>query len=481
MLNLRDAAKPSERLRTVWEPQPGFQTAFVDCPVFEVFGGGARGGGKTEAVIGDWALHADQYGPDAIGLMIRRTRVELDETFERAKQLYSKIGVHATYSPRRFVFPNGARITYAYLERDADAEAYQGWSTTRVYVEEAGNFPSPTPIMKLMATLRSGAGVPVGMRLTGNPGGSGHQWLRARYIDPEPTGWKTITDQNTGLERIFIPSRVTDNKYLGDDYVQRLKASGSPELVRAWLYGDWQVVAGSFFPEFSLDRHVIAPRTLPQHWARFRSFDWGSARPFACLWWAVSDGSMHDIARGALVNYREWYGMRPGEPNVGLKLTAEAVAAGIREREADDPQPMNGVADPAMFAEDGGPSIAQRMHQAGVHFRPADNKRVPQRGAMGGWDQVRSRLVGDADERPMLLLFSSSRDLIRTLPALQHDDARPEDVDTDMEDHAPDSLRYACLSRPFVQDAPPVVIVDSWDRAFQRAALAEAPDSWRVA
>jgi hypothetical protein len=263
--------------------------------------------------------------------------------------------------------------------------------------------------------------------------------------------------------------------------VQRLKASGSPELVRAWLLGDFSVVSGAFFPEFSLDRHVIAPRTLPQHWARFRSFDWGSARPFACLWWAVSDGSMHDIARGALVNYREWYGMRPGEPNVGLKLTAEAVAHGIRERETDDPQPMNGVADPAMFAEDGGPSIAQRMHQAGVHFRPADNKRVPQRGAMGGWDQVRSRLVGDADERPMLLLFSTSRDLIRTLPALQHDDARPEDVDTDMEDHAPDSLRYACLSRPFVQDAPVVQVRDSWDAAFQRAALAEAPDSWRVA
>jgi hypothetical protein len=413
--------------------------------------------------------------------MVRRTRTELDETFERARAIYAKIGAHVTYSPRRITMPNGARITYAYLERDADAESYQGASYTRVYVEEVGNFPSPAPIMKLMATLRSGGGVPVGMRLTGNPGGSGHQWVRSRYVDHAPQGWQIITDPSTGLERMFIPSRVEDNKYLGADYVQRLRASGSPELVRAWLSGDWSVVSGSFFPEFSLDRHVIAPRTLPQHWARFRSFDWGSARPFACLWWAVSDGSMHDIARGALVNYREWYGMRPGEPNVGLKLTAEAVAAGIRERETDDPQPMNGVADPAMFAEDGGPSIAQRMHQVGVHFRPADNKRVPQRGAMGGWDQVRSRLVGDADERPMLLLFSTSRDLIRTLPALQHDDARPEDVDTDMEDHAPDSLRYACLSRPFVQDAPPVVVRDSWDVAFQRAAMAEAPDSWRVA
>src|SRR4029077_2899793 len=301
----------------------------------------------------------------------------------------------------------GARLTFAYLERDADAELYQGASYTRVYIEEAGNFPSPVPIMKLMATLRSGAGVPTGIRLTGNPGGPGHQWVRARYIDPEPVGWKIIRSDE-GLDRIYIPSRVGDNVYLGADYVQRLRASGSPELVRAWLEGDWSVVSGAFFPEFAMSRHVIAPRALPVHWPRFRSFDWGSARPFACHWWAVSDGSLNDIARGALVNYREWYGMKPGEPNVGLRMTAESIAAGIRDREQDDPQPMIGVADPAMFAEDGGPSIAQRMIGAGVIFRPADNKRVAGRGAMGGWDQLRQRLTGDADERPMLLFFATS-------------------------------------------------------------------------
>jgi hypothetical protein len=470
-------------LLTAWSPQPGPQSAFVDCPVFECFFGGARGGGKTEAVIGEWALHAAQYGADAIGLMIRRTRVELDETFERAKSIYTKLGVHATYNPRRFIFPNGARITYAYLERDDDAESYQGWSTTRVYIEEAGNFPSPAPIMKLMATLRSGAGVPVGIRLTGNPGGSGHQWLRARYIDPAPLGWRVLRDA-TGLERIYIPSRVADNAYLGTDYVQRLSASGSPELVRAWLYGDWSVVSGAFFPEFSADRHIMAPRALPEHWARFRSFDWGSARPFAVHWWAVSDGSLPDIARGCLVCYREWYGMKPNEPNVGLRMTAEQVAEGIRERERDDPRPKDGnvigVADPSIFAEDGGPSIASRMTRAArIIFRPGDNKRVPQRGAMGGWDQVRARLVGDADDRPMVVLFATCRDLIRTLPAMQHDASRAEDIDTESEDHAVDSLRYAMMSRPYVRDMERPKPVDSWDAAFARD---EQPlRDWRVA
>jgi hypothetical protein len=425
--------------------------------VFEVFFGGARGGGKTDGVLGEWAQHAQRYAKDAIGLMVRRTRVELGETFERARALFGPLGASFTTVPMRCVMPNGARLTFAYLERDADAESYQGHSYTRVYVEEAGNFPSPKPILKLMATLRSGAGVPCRIRLTGNPGGPGHQWVKARYIDPAPAGMEVLADPETGLDRVYIPSRVTDNRHLGSDYVQRLRASGSPELVRAWLEGDWSVISGAFFPEFSLARHVIAPRELPSHWTRFRSLDWGSARPFSVGWWAVSDGTVSDIPRGALVRYREWYGMQPGQPNVGLKMTAEAVAQGIASREADDGVIGISVADPAIFASDGGPSIAERMAQAAkIRFRPADNARVPRNGAMGGWDQVRQRLKGDAEGRPMLLMFSTCVDLIRTLPALQHDGSRAEDVDTEGEDHAPDEARYACMSRPLTREAPKV-------------------------
>src|SRR5215475_10987357 len=298
------------KVRVVWSPlgNPA-QLRLLKCQVFEIFFGGARGGGKTDGVLGEFGAHASRYGKDAIGLMVRRTRAELVETIERSREIYGPLKWEFNETEKMWRAPDGARLRFAYLERDHDADLYQGHSYTRVYVEEAGNFPSPAPIMKLMATLRSGAGVPGGMRLTGNPGGPGHQWLRSRYIDPAPLGWKVLTDQG-GLERIYIPSRVADNKYLGADYVQRLKASGSPELVRAWLEGDWSVVSGAFFPEFSLDRHVIAPCVLPDHWPRFRSFDWGSARPFSCGWWAVSDGSLPSIARGALVRYREWYGMR---------------------------------------------------------------------------------------------------------------------------------------------------------------------------
>jgi hypothetical protein len=453
---------------TVWQAQPGPQTALIACPVFEVFFGGARGGGKTDGVLGDFLEHADTYGEHAIGLMIRRQRTELIETIERSRAIYTPLGWAYHEQEKMWRAPNGARLRFAYLERDADAEGYQGHSYTRLYVEEIGNFPSERPILKLMATLRSGAGVPVGFRATGNPGGPGHQWVRRRYIDPAPLGWKVVADPLTGLERVYIPSRVSDNRYLGEGYVQQLKASGSNELVRAWLEGDWSVVEGAFFDCWSNEKHVIRPFPIPQDWLRFRSADWGSASPFSVGWWAVAGDDFDAMAgagasdagvsggvlsgrrripRGALVRYREWYGA--SAPNTGLKLTAEEVAKGILQREKGDTITY-GVLDPAAFNQDGGPSIAERMASSTdgqVWFRRADNRRVPQRGAMGGWDQMRARLIGT--ERPMIYCFSTCVDSIRTIPALQHDLDKPEDLDTTGEDHAADEWRYACMSRPY--------------------------------
>ena len=437
----------------VWRPNPGPQTLLLTCPVFEVFYGGARGGGKSDAVLGDWIAHAGRYGEGASGLMVRRELTQLYDLIERSRQLYKPLGWKLTDNVWRA--PNGARLRFAYLERDQDADAYQGHSYTRVYVEEAGTFPRAAPILKLMATLRSGRGIPCGMRLTGNPGGPGHQWVKARYIDPAPLGWAVqksefenpFTGEKVSRDRVFIPSHLSDNPHLGSEYVANLYQSGSPELVRAWLQGDWDVIDGAYFPEWNPLKHVVAPIELPSYWARIRAMDWGSARPFAVLWGAVSDGSLARFPRGSLVIYREWYGWN-GKPNEGLRLTAPEVGSGIKRREADETI-ADQVLDPAAFAEDGGPSIAERM---GLGWRPADNARVGRLGAMGGWDQVRERLKGDGE--PMVYVFSTCTHLIRTLPALQHDPHRAEDVNTESEDHAPDALRYLCMSRPWVRNPP---------------------------
>lgn len=444
------------------------QAAYVTCPVFEVFYGGARGSLKTEGTLGDWLAHAATYGEDAAGLMVRRTREQLRETFERAKRLFVPLGFHP--AGHTITSPQGARLRFAYLERDAHAENYQGDNNTRVYVEELGNFPSPAPVFKLMATLRSTKRVPCGFRGTGNPGGPGHGWVKARYITPQRRGWKIVaepfvnpwTDETVMRERIFIPGRITDHNLLGAEYVANLQMSGSPELVRAWLDGDWDVVAGAYFPEFSAGRHVLVDRTFPAAWKRFTATDWGSARPFWTGWFVIvqtelraqtETGAMMTLLPGAIVCYREWYGedaTRPGQ-NLGLKLSIEEWARGVLERTGEDEIAYH-VVDSSMFDEDGGPSLAERAMKVRVggqklSLRRADKRRLP------GWNQVRYRLRGDfgpTHSPPMLFFTQFCAAAIRTLWSLQHNDvtSRFEDADTDGEDHAPDGVRYACMSRP---------------------------------
>ena len=219
--------------------------------------------------------------------------------------------------------------------------------------------------------------------------------------------------------------------------------------MRAWLDGDWSVTLGAFFDCWDTKRHVIPPFEIPKDWMRFRSMDWGSASPFSVGWWAiVQDDYQCDsgvLPRGCMVRYREWYGMRPGEPNVGLKLHAEEVGKGIPEREKDE-SITYGVLDPSAFAEDGGPSIAERIGTGTggkIWFRQADNTRVRAR--------RHRRLGSDAGAAgrqrrrpPMLVVFSTCIDFIRTVPFLQHDPDRHEDVMTDSEDHAADECTL-CL------------------------------------
>jgi hypothetical protein len=288
--------------------------------------------------------------------------------------------------------------------------------------------------------------------------------VKGRYIDPAPQGYVPVLerDEQTGLtlSRVFIPAKLKDNAPLMESdptYVLRLKQSGSEALVRAWLEGDWSVIEGAFFDCWS-PKMVLRPFAVPEDWTRFRSGDWGSARPFSFGWWAIVPDEYETpdgvwLPRGALVRYREWYGAKG--PNEGLKLHAEDVGKGLAERERGE-KVGYGVLDPAAFAEDGGPSIAERLLRGSggkVLFTRADNKRVGERGAMGGWDQMRARMVGE-EGRPAIYCFATCVDSIRTIPALQHDPDRPEDLDTDGEDHAGDDWRYGCMSRPYVKPTP---------------------------
>jgi hypothetical protein len=516
----------AEKLESVWRPQPGPQTWLLTCPIFEILFGGARGGGKSDGVLGEFASHADMYGQGAVGLCVRRERTQLRELIERSKMIYSPLGAKFNEVDKMWRFPNGARLTFAYLENDSDAMSYQGHSYSRVYVEEMGTFPNEAPIKKLIATLGRNPSVPSKFIATANPGGPGHLWIKQRYIDPAPLGMKIIpteyknpfTDAIFIKERIFIPSKVTDNKFTNtDEYIANLYMSGSDELVKAWLLGDWNAVLGAFFPEWNASKHIIKRFNIPNTWTKFMSMDWGSAKPFSVGWWAVvpDEFDFMDyeskyygqppkiepifgsrpliLPKGAIVRYKEWYGApkdKEGKtvPNTGVKLTAEEVAAGICLREQSEPRNENGrariayrVIDPSAYKEDGGPSIAERMgsYPYHIHFQKADNSRTAKAGALGGWDALRQRLKGE-DGRPMIYFMDNCVEAIRTLPALQHDELKPEDVDTTGEDHAPDEIRYACMSRPYSRPTGDNLIRDILkrkDNTFGAIAILDSLDA----
>ena len=449
------AVAPIEPTEYAWRPQEGPQHALIHCPYSEVLFGGARGGGKTDGILGKYALKEKRYGKGFNGCFFRQEMPQQDDLIDRAREIYGRMGSYWNEQKKQFFLPHGGRLRFRPLESVKDAEKYQGQNLSDAAVEEAGNYPLSAPIDLLFGCLRSSKGVPTQLILSANPGGPGHQWIKQRFIDPAPKGMtRLVRKLQNGAEHLamYIPSKLSQNRILmasDPEYANRLHLVGSDELVKAWLEGDWSVIAGAFFPEFRSSRHVIKPFEIPKHWARIRCADWGSAKPFCVLWFAVSDGTIPGIARGCMVAYREWYGWN-GKANEGCRKTAEEVGEGIRALERDDPDMADAVIDPATCSRDGGPSINERID---CGFRRADNARVGRRGAMGGWDQVRARLKGDEDG-PQILIFETCVHLIRTLPALPHDKHKAEDVDTEAEDHAPDACRYGLMSRPMIADTP---------------------------
>lgn len=441
----------------------------MSCPVGEIFAGGARGGGKTDGVVGRFGVRALAFGSRYRGLIFRQELPQADDLIDRALEVWSPFGSYGKQA-RLFTFHNGATIRFRSIQRVSDAQKYQGQNIVDAAVDEAGNYPDPAPIRRLHGVLRSKHGLPTSLVMSGNPGGPGHAWLKQRFVDPAPEGMRVLreripaTDMHPELinDRIFIPGLITENKILleGDpSYIGRLHNVGSESLVRAWLRGDWNAIEGAFFDRFDSWVHGIDTFPIPEHWTRFRSVDWGFSRPFSVGWWAVAsedytldDGSQ--IQRGALIRYREWYGCKRGQPNTGLRLNADEVAKNIVKLSKGDPISYT-VADPAMWGTQSGPSIAEQFNDNGVLCRRADNKRVPQAGSVGGWNQMRFRIDPKQNGGPAMYFFRDAcKDALRLIPTMLHDEKNPEDIDTNVEDHIADEVRYACMSRPWTAETP---------------------------
>lgn len=441
----------------------------------EILYGGAAGGGKSHlmrvaAVVWCAAIPGLQV------YLFRRIRDDLIKNhMEGPKGFRAMLASWENVGWCKIVedeirFWNGSKIYLCHCKDEKDVYKYQGAEIHVLLIDELTHF---TEVMyRFLRNRVRMVGLVLPKQYAGlfprilcgaNPGNIGHLWVKATFVCPaEPAAIRLMEASEGGMRRQYIPARLEDNPSMAEDdpgYEARLEGLGSKSLVRAMRWGDWDVIEGAFFDCWDPKRHVVDPFEVPASWDRFRSGDWGSAVPFSFGWWGIVPDLFQApnglwLPRGCLVRYREWYGMQPNKPNVGLKLHAEKVGEGIWERETRDPKLRYGVLDPSAFKEDGGPSISERITNGSGHkiyFRPADNARVPSRGAIGGWDQMRGRLVGDNDGRPMIACFSTCLDSIRTIPVLQHDPDRPEDVQTDSEDHAGDDWRYGCMSRPWIK------------------------------
>lgn len=462
-----------------WSPQPGPQLHALDAPwCNELMFGGARGGGKSDYLLGDYAADVNAWGAAWRGILFRRSYPELEELISRSLVMYPAMfpGAKFVDGKKTWTFPSGATLRMRQLDALKDAMKYQGHQYPWIGWDELCQWPDDKAYRMLIGSNRSAAGAPGRIRSSANPGGPGHLWVKGRFVDIAPGGYVPFEAEvipGVKLTRMFIPSRLEHNQLLvANDplYEAKLHLVGSDSLVRAWLEGDWSVIEGAYFDNFETGLHVLRPFQIPDHWLKFTAMDWGSAKPFSVGWYAIVGERCRvndmTLPAGAMVRYREWYGCKDGQADTGIKLDVEDVGEGILSREPRSEHINYRVADRAMFATDGGPSMAERMLKIGVAMRPSDSKRLP------GWSQVRQRLTG-AEDGPMLYFLSTCAHLIRTLPALQHDEVRPEDVDTDSEDHVADELRYACMSRPYTIPMTPAP-KDGGRRTFQDYMPAKA-------
>lgn len=419
-----------------WRAQPR-QMAFLQRREKECLFGGARGGGKTDALVAYITLRANKY-PGSKHVIIRRAWVDLMKAGGAVLRSHEMLGGRAAWNGqyRRWTFPNGSVLEFGHCKDEADKQQYQGAQYDTVCFEEVTQF-TETQYFAISASARTTrTDLETRIRATGNPGGIGHGWVKKRFVDPFPAGNVTISDQETGRTRSFIPSRVYDNLALMNadpEYVAVLKAM--PEgLRRAWLDGSWDSFEGQVFTEFDPTRHVVAPFPIPPSWRRIIAIDYGYAAPFCALWLAQDPETQN------VVIYREVYETKKRDATQ-VKLI---LAAMPREERA---LIRAGIADPSMWQKKGenGVSPADVYLRGGLPLMPAKNNRL--HGKMRVHEFLSLRVENEEPTViPALRIFSTCTNLIRTLPNLVYDKHQVEDVDTHTEDHPYDAARYGLMA-----------------------------------
>lgn len=435
-----------------WWPQKRQETLLqaagvLDCltqgapprrPLARAIGyGGAAGGGKTDGMVGLGLTWSAAYPGCSIGYF-RRTFSELsgpDGPILRMLRLLAQLRVDglATWNAteHRWTFAWGSLFTFCHAQHADDVHNYQSQAFDLLLVDEATHFTWPM-VDYLMTRNRptiDGLIAPLAVMCT-NPGSVGHLWYKTQFFDTRP--WErphdVVLPSGESESRFFIQARLADNPILdrrADGQYRRDLERRDPITRKALLEGDFNIFIGQVFKEFDANRHVRPPRELPAHWPRWRAVDWGYANPCCCLWLCK------DPDRGRVYVYREAY---------EVELTDRQQARLVRELTPPDEKIRQTLADPSMWTkkahEERTFSTADEYAAEGVYLTKADSDRLV------GKRKVHTLLADLPDGEPGLIIFETCPNLIRTLPALVYDQLKPEDVDSDGEDHAYDALRY---------------------------------------
>jgi len=423
--------------------QAVFHTTVADEKLY----GGAAGGGKTAALVAEAVTLALEYPGIPINLF-RRTIPELNKTIkveiQRQCGKYIKAG-HMWWrgtsdgenEGRSYVLENGSSIILNYCDTDADIYRYQGAEMPIIGIDELTQFPMAWVEYLLTRNRTSNHNWPTLFLAGTNPGGIGHGWVKARFIDPVAPGVINNVKLPDGSVKttVFISATLDDHpdEKFKKDYNKVLQGISDPQLRRALRYGDWDVFAGQVFSEFRREIHVIDPFNIPEHWQRWRGMDYGNNNEV--LWLAK------DPASERIYVYREY--------RTTTFTPVEEKSRNIKQFEAGE-KVSYGLADPSIWGGAGdhntGKSVAEMFESDGVMWMPANNDRK------AGLAAVHDALAIKKDGLPGLQIFSTCTSLIRTLPSLPYDKIRVDDVDTKADDHDYDALRYGLMAQVHKQD-----------------------------
>ena len=397
------------------------QKSFIDANESEVLFGGAAGGGKSYGQMVDTLLFALKY-PRSKQLVLRRTFAELDKSLIRLSlSLFPKEIYTFNSSSHTGKFKNGSCVDFGYCATENDVYQYQSAEYDVIRFDELTHFTEAQYIY-LISRVRGANAYPKQIKSSTNPGGIGHAWVKRRFVDAGQRGKSFLGED--GMRRIFIPSRLDDNRFLteGDPkYRERLLALPEREK-KALLYGDWDIFEGQYFPEFKRDVHIAAPFEIPRSWRKFRTIDYGLDR-LACLWIAVSP-------EGRFFVYREYC-----ESNLSISAAAKA----ILERTPECEEIYATLAPPDLWSrsQETGKTKASLFSEYGINFTKTSNERE------AGWLALKELISYEKERAPKLKFFPQCEEIIKCLPALTIDKIKTSDCSTEPHEitHAPDALR----------------------------------------